>query len=223
MENNIEEKREILEKLRENVESISNQQAFLLVLKQVEVHHQRREQEFQEQLSSLRAELEKNQTRAAANGTLHRKKEQELQKQLDSLQVLLKKQQNTLKTLKNPNYSFHTGEDIYARFRFPWEAVVPGSRLVIYGGGIVGKTFVEQLAKASCCNIVAICDKDPAQTGIYELPVITLRELSRMRPEDYDMVLIAIEKKSVATEIKEEIEMAGIPGDKVRWFDPAKR
>lgn len=201
MENNIKDKKETVKSLQENVQELSRQQAFLVELNRMEVQHQRREHELHEQLNQLREELHKSPLQGG-------ERMPGFQKSFGGF---------------NPNYSFHTGEDIYARFRFPWEAVESGSRIVIYGGGIVGRTFMEQLAKASYCNIVAICDKNPAQTGIYELPVITLRELSRMRPEEYDMVLIAIEKKSVAIEIKGEIEMAGIPMEKVRWFDPAKR
>ena len=122
----------------------------------------------------------------------------------------------------NPNFSQLTQEDIYARFTFPWDAVPAGSNIVIYGGGIVGKTYLEQLIRSNYCTIKAICDKHPDRTGIQQIPVISLKKLAGLDPSSYDMVLIAIERRDIAKEIREDLEMMGLPMNKVRWIDPAK-
>ena len=122
----------------------------------------------------------------------------------------------------NPNFSHLTNEDIYARFAFPWEAVPAGSNIVIYGGGIVGKTYLEQLIRSNYCTIQAICDKHPERTGIQQVPVISLKKLAGLDPSSYDMVIIAIERRDIAKEIREDLEMMGLPMNKVRWIDPAK-
>ena len=116
----------------------------------------------------------------------------------------------------------NTEENIYARFKFPWKAVEPGAKIVIYGGGVVGKTFIAQLAKNPYCHVVAVCDKRPHQTGIQELPVITIEELSLLNQDSYDMVLIAIEKREIAINIRQDLNMAGISLAKVKWINPAK-
>jgi len=36
------------------------------------------------------------------------------------------------------------------------------------------------------------------------------------------MVIIAIERRDIAKEIREDLEMMGLPMNKVRWIDPAK-
>ena len=128
-----------------------------------------------------------------------------------------------LERLKNPNYSFELGEDIYARFRFPWETVPSGSRIVIYGGGVVGKMFLRQVARSSYCFLKAVCDRNPAGTGIRELPVITLSELAGLSSDSYDMVLIAIEKKTIAQSIRNDLLLEGIPPEKIKWVDPARK
>ena len=128
-----------------------------------------------------------------------------------------------LERLKNPNYSFALGEDIYARFRFPWEVVPSGSRVVIYGGGVVGKMFLRQVARSSYCFLKAICDRNPVGTGIQELPAITLAELAGMPSDSYDMVLIAIEKKNIAQAIRNDLLLEGIPSEKIKWVDPARK
>ena len=122
----------------------------------------------------------------------------------------------------NPNFSQLTQEDIYARFAFPWEAVPAGANIVIYGGGIVGKTYLEQLIRSNYCTIQAICDKHPERTGIQQVPVISLKKLAGLDPSSYDMVIIAIERRDIAKEIREDLEMMGLPMNKVRWIDPAK-
>lgn len=218
METVIEEKyQEAVSCLKENVEVLSQQQEFLLGLKKLEFQHRKKERlmelRLEEQRKALQKQLEQFQEELQTVSKRTKDKEEKLQKSLDELQ----------KKTSNPNYSFWVKEDIYARFQFPWEAVEPGARVLLYGGGIVGKIFLEQLAKSSYCNVVAICDKNPSKTGIQELPVITLRELARMDASSYDMILIAIEKKNIAMEIKGEMDLAGIPTSKVRWFDPAKK
>ena len=60
-------------------------------------------------------------------------------------------------------------------------------------------------------------------TGIQELPVITLAELAGMPSDSYDMVLIAIEKKNIAQAIRNDLLLEGIPSEKIKWVDPARK
>lgn len=113
-------------------------------------------------------------------------------------------------------------ENIYARFSFPWKLVSPGQKIVIYGGGIVGKAFLGQIANSSYCHVVAVCDKVPRKTGIISVPVITVDALAGMDSSNYDVVVVAIEKRNVAMEICENLRMAGIPEMKIKWIDPQK-
>lgn len=113
--------------------------------------------------------------------------------------------------------------DLHSSIRFPWEAVKTGSRIVIYGGGIVGRIYLRQLARSSYCTVVAICDKNPKETGILGVPVFGVQELYRMNPETYDVILIAEEKKKIAMEIRDELKLAGISMEKVKWLDPLRK
>ena len=122
--------------------------------------------------------------------------------------------------LKDPNFDFSLYENIYDRFRFPFDIVPAGSRIVIYGGGVVGKMFLKQLARASYCQVVAICDQNPAGTGIVEAPVISVRKLVGMPAEVYDLILVAIERADIAQQIRQNLIMAGIPSQRIKWTDP---
>jgi len=122
--------------------------------------------------------------------------------------------------LKDPNFDFSLYENIYVRFRFPFDIVPAGSRIVIYGGGVVGKMFLKQLARASYCQVVAVCDQNPAGTGIVEAPVISVRKLIGMSAEVYDLILVAIEREDIVQQIRQNLIMAGIPSEKIKWTDP---
>ena len=113
-------------------------------------------------------------------------------------------------------------KDIYARFRFPWKAVKPGARIVVYGGGVVGKIFLRQLSNNPYCHVVAVCDKNPDSTGIRECPVIDTVDLAGMDREKYDCILIAIEREDVAEDIKKTLVLSGIMSEKILWLNPAK-
>ena len=113
-------------------------------------------------------------------------------------------------------------EDTYTRFAFPYKMVAPGSRIVIYGGGIVGKAFLWQVANSAYCNVTAICDRNPAGTGILAAPVISLEELAGLDESKYDAIVIALERKGLAVEVKSDLEMSGISASKIKWLNPRR-
>ena len=113
------------------------------------------------------------------------------------------------------------GED--PRFRFPEEQIPENTRLVIYGGGVVGKTYLRQAGRLAKVSITALCDREPEMTGIHEVTVVTPGQLAGMDASSYDMVLIAIEREQIAGSIRAELEALGVPGEKIVWLDPARK
>lgn len=134
-------------------------------------------------------------------------------------EFMLKKQ--IKEKLMNRNYAFSIGEDIYGRFRFPFEKVRAGSKIILYGGGVVGKTFLKQIEKSSHCVILAICDQNPMGTNIVEVPIISVAQLSGMDEDSYDFVVIAIESKNIADRIWEDLCLAGVEEKKIIWMNPS--
>ena len=106
------------------------------------------------------------------------------------------------------------------RFVFPWQSVSPGSCIIIYGGGIVGKTFLRQLDRHPYCKVMAVCDRDPVSTGIVEAPVIGLSELTEIETSSYDVIIIALEREDIAMKARRDLEDIGIPPSKIKWIDP---
>ena len=112
-------------------------------------------------------------------------------------------------------------EDVFARHVFPWELVKLNANILLYGGGLVGKYFVKQLAKTEYCKVLAVCDKNYAEIGVIdEIPVISRNQINEY---DYDVIIIAIEKEQLARQIMEELISEGIEREKVRWKDPLRQ
>ena len=80
----------------------------------------------------------------------------------------------------------------------------------------VGKAYFKQIMKSGYCNLTAWVDKRERQYGAYSI----------IKPENNvwwtsDCILIAIEKETVAEQIRMELhEKYCIPLDKMIWVNP---
>ena len=108
------------------------------------------------------------------------------------------------------------------RFRFPFEAIKKDSKIVIYGGGVVGKTFLQEINTTGHCSVIAVCDRNPQNTRITEVPVMTLEDFIKDNTDIYDYIVIAIEIESIAIEIFKKILDSGIKKHKIKWINPQR-
>lgn len=100
------------------------------------------------------------------------------------------------------------------QFIFPFEEVNHNSRIVIWGAGTIGKTFVNQLLTTGFAEIVLWCDTSYEQYFATDMPVKSPERLSEM---DFDFVVIAVKQQSVAEEIKEQLWSFNVPSRKIIW------
>ena len=68
------------------------------------------------------------------------------------------------------------------RFQIPEKIIRDGEKVIFYGGGEVGKAYLE-LSTGKRFDVVAMADKMPARTGISTVPVLTPKELAEL-PRD---------------------------------------
>lgn len=97
---------------------------------------------------------------------------------------------------------------------FPWHLVDCGSRVVIYGGGNVGESYLYQLSMTNYCQVCAICDQNAEAVTNFLLPVVRKDELSALR---YDAIVIAVLDQGTAQKVKEDLVFMGIPEEKIKW------
>lgn len=105
-------------------------------------------------------------------------------------------------------------QDSFQRFVFPWKLVRPDSRIIMYGAGVVGRAFYNQIKMSQYCCIKAICDRDYQNIIGFGIPVIAKEEICGY---EFDVVVIAIEKEETAAQVRQDLENAGIPSDKIVW------
>lgn len=103
----------------------------------------------------------------------------------------------------------------FKEFRFPYEKVKAGSRVVIYAAGNVGQDFVKQLKNTLFAKVVLWVDKQFSKKP-KELGVKSLEEISKYLGK-YDYVVIAIDNEKIALEARQYLERSGIPEEKLVW------
>jgi len=93
---------------------------------------------------------------------------------------------------------------------FPFDAVPKNSRIVLYGAGTVGRQFYSQVTETTLCKIVLWLDKK-ADGILVKLP----ETIADFNASDYDAVIIAIESKTIAFEVKNLLMNYGVSENKI--------
>lgn len=92
---------------------------------------------------------------------------------------------------------------------FPFEKVEKHAKIVIYGAGVVGKAYLQQIKQSNYCEVVAVVDKNyEALENVYAPE--SLEELS------FDYLVVAVLQELQAENIKADIAALGMHlGDKM--------
>lgn len=89
--------------------------------------------------------------------------------------------------------------------------------IVLYGGGMVGKSFFPQLQDMATVNIVAWADARADDMGFpLSLPDV-------MKNIAFDYVVIGVEHNRFLSEIKENLKTIGVAEEKILWEVPEKQ
>lgn len=118
-------------------------------------------------------------------------------------------------TIIDLNMNNMTGIDML-NYDFSIDGLLDRKNIIIYGAGRVGKSYYNQFKKLSNINVVAIVDT-------YEM---TLSDMVIKKPEelqflDYDLIIIAVMKKGIALEIKNNlVNNFSIDISKIVWEAP---
>jgi len=103
-------------------------------------------------------------------------------------------------------------------FLFPYEKIEKGKRLVIYGAGEVGVSYMKQLTKNKYCKVELWVD---ARYDSLYMDGFTISNPEDIKQTDYDYILIAIENEITTEKIKKKLLTMGTEKDKILWWEPA--
>lgn len=100
-----------------------------------------------------------------------------------------------------------------AYYLFPFEKILSGERVIIYGAGNVGQSFFQQIQLCKYCQIVALADKAYEKYG--ELPVRVIPP-SDIGEYGFDKIVVAIDNRYTAEGVLNELTLRlQIPSHKI--------
>ena len=121
---------------------------------------------------------------------------------------LLYKGINTLLGFENKNLLW---VDPYWLDRIP-----AGSKIILYGAGELGKKYRKQLRSRADLHYITCVDFSYERLGSEEFEV---ESPNVVHGYDYDYVVITIKNFQKAQGVRKDLEKAGVPEDKILWFD----
>ncbi len=100
---------------------------------------------------------------------------------------------------------------------FPYSQVEKDSRIIIYGAGDVGQSYMFQLRNNHFCEVICWVDRDYERYNELGLEVANPDGIQII--ETYDYIVIAVSEKHVAMCINNRLLEMGAPQNKIVWND----
>ena len=103
-------------------------------------------------------------------------------------------------------------------FSFPFHLIPRGARVMIYGAGNVGKSYVNELKLTGYAKVAGWADQK--YEDIREYHGVEVTAPTRIREKDFDVLLVAVLDEETAGEAAVGLAGMGIPEDKIIWTKP---
>lgn len=97
---------------------------------------------------------------------------------------------------------------------FPFWQIPKESRVIIYGAGMYGESYIKQNIQNDFCEVVAWVDKNYEICFKKEMQVWNIDMIKNI---EYDYILIAVARIGVAKEIIGELYKLGVTKEKIIW------
>lgn len=98
------------------------------------------------------------------------------------------------------------------KYMFPFDKISKGCRVILYGAGVVGSTYYNQLKKINYCKIVLWVDRN---YRLYENKIHEVKNIKCIYNEEYDYIVLCNSSKSISDQIKVELMKNGVDGKKI--------
>lgn len=95
----------------------------------------------------------------------------------------------------------------------PYEMIDKGGRLVIYGAGNAGRSFVKQILHSKYAAVAGWIDQN-CRDKVYGIQV---EEPQAVRTMNYDQILIAITEEHLAQTVRDNLIKMDVSDDKIIW------
>ena len=98
------------------------------------------------------------------------------------------------------------------QWRFPYEKVKRGSKIILYGAGCAGKDLYQQAVRDNYCIVVKWVDKKLKYSKYFNRVISPVEDLEA---EKYDQILIAISDNNVVQSVRDMLEELHIDSKKI--------
>ena len=92
-----------------------------------------------------------------------------------------------------------------------FESIPKNSRIVLYGTGEIGRKICSEIIKINHCQIMLWLDQK-ADGFLVKKP----ETIANLNADDYDIVIIAIQNKIIANDVKKYLMYCGVPESKIQ-------
>jgi len=103
------------------------------------------------------------------------------------------------------------GEMAY-RHLFPYEKILPKSKILIYGAGALGQEYYTQLSITHYCEVMGFIDRNYEN---YQGCVVPVYPPDRIADMEADYVVVALRMEAAFQEIKRILLQANVPEDRI--------
>ena len=103
-------------------------------------------------------------------------------------------------------------------YRFPYNLIKNGSKILIYGAGNIGKSYINELKMTGYAEIVGWADKK--YDRIKEYHGVSIIAPEQIKEIQFNVLLIAVGDITVVKEIMEDLISMRIPEYKIIWTRP---
>lgn len=106
---------------------------------------------------------------------------------------------------------------VRVNYLFPYSLIPKGKRIIIYGAGKVGESYLRCLQDSEYVKVVAVVDKNYANRVVCDRQV---GPPSIVEQSQFDYILIAINNQYVAQEIKTLLLRHNVEAKQIIWVKP---
>ena len=103
------------------------------------------------------------------------------------------------------------------QFLFPFEKIQAGSRVLIYGAGVMGQAYYQQLRMTGYADCLGFVDREWKE---YEGSTPPVYAMDQIRGLNYDAIVIALRIASRARLVERDLCRAGVPLEKICYIAP---
>ena len=97
---------------------------------------------------------------------------------------------------------------------FPYWEIERGSKVVVYGAGLYGRSYVLQNEQFEFCKIVAWVDKNAKKL---REQILIIEDIDIIKQREFDYIVIAVDSLGLAKKIKEELQKMGVKEKQIIW------